>query len=48
MGTIAATPTISSAVLDALAPLGIKHIDMPLTAEKLWQAIQASSNGGND
>ena len=48
MGTIAATPTISSAVLDALAPLGVKHIDMPLTAEKLWQAIQASSNGGSD
>jgi carbon-monoxide dehydrogenase large subunit len=42
MGTIAATPTIANAVMDALAPLGIRHIDMPLTPEKIWQAIQAS------
>lgn len=48
MGTIASTPTITSAVLDALSPLGIKHIDMPLTAQKIWQAIQASSNGGGN
>lgn len=48
MGTIAATPTIVSAVMDALSPLGIKHIDMPLTPEKVWKAIQASSNGGTD
>lgn len=46
MGTIAATPTIASAVFDALAPLGVRHIELPLTAEKIWQAIQASSNGG--
>lgn len=48
MGTIAATPTIVSAVMDALAPLGIKHIDMPLTPEKVWRAIQSSSNGGGN
>ncbi|UCC54820.1 MAG: molybdopterin-dependent oxidoreductase [Anaerolineaceae bacterium] len=48
MGTIAATPTIVGAVMDALSPLGIKHIDMPLTPEKVWQAIQASSNGGGN
>jgi carbon-monoxide dehydrogenase large subunit len=48
MGTIAATPTIASAVFDALSPLGIRHIDMPLTSEKIWQAIQASSNGGGN
>jgi len=46
MGTIAATPTIVNAVMDALAPLGIKHIDMPLTSEKIWQAIHSSQNGG--
>ena len=46
MGTIAATPTVANAVLDALAPLGIKHLDMPLTAEKIYNAIQ-SANGGN-
>jgi carbon-monoxide dehydrogenase large subunit len=46
MGTIAATVTIANAIMDALAPLGIRHLDMPLTAEKVWQAIQASQNGG--
>jgi len=38
-GTIASTPAIVNAVIDALSPLGIRHIDMPLTAEKLWRAI---------
>ncbi len=47
MGTIASTPTIANAVMDALAPLGVTHIDMPLTAQKVWQAIQ-SANGGGD
>jgi carbon-monoxide dehydrogenase large subunit len=46
MGTIASTVTIANAVIDALAPLGIKHIDMPLTSEKIWQAIHSSQNGG--
>lgn len=46
MGTIAATPAIVNAVMDALAPLGVSHIDMPLTAEKVYQAIQAAKNGG--
>jgi len=47
MGTIAATPAIANAVMDALAPLGIKHIDMPLTAEKIYKAIQSANGGGN-
>jgi carbon-monoxide dehydrogenase large subunit len=38
-GTIAATPAIVNAVLDALAPLGVKELDMPLTSEKVWRAI---------
>lgn len=42
MGTIAATPTIANAVMDALAPLGVRHIDMPLTPEKVWRAIQSA------
>jgi len=42
MGTIAATVTVVNAVMDALAPLGIKHIDMPLTSEKIWQAIHGN------
>jgi carbon-monoxide dehydrogenase large subunit len=48
MGTIAGTATVVNAVLDALAPLGIKHMDMPLTSEKIWQAIQSSQNGGGN
>ncbi len=39
-GTIGSVPAIANAVMDALAPLGIRHIDVPLTAEKVWQAIQ--------
>jgi len=39
-GTIASTPAIVNAVIDALSPLGITHIDMPLTAEKVWGAIR--------
>ena len=38
-GTIAASPTVVSAVLDALKPFGVKHLDMPLKAEKLWQVM---------
>jgi carbon-monoxide dehydrogenase large subunit len=38
-GTIASTPAVVNAVVDALAPLGITHIDMPLTPERVWRAI---------
>jgi aerobic carbon-monoxide dehydrogenase large subunit len=39
-GAIAAPQTIVSAVLDALSPLGVTHIDMPVTPERVWRAIQ--------
>lgn len=39
-GTIASTPCIVNGVMDALRPLGITHIDMPLSPERVWQAIQ--------
>jgi aerobic carbon-monoxide dehydrogenase large subunit len=39
-GTVAAPCAAISAVLDALAPLGVKHIDMPATPARVWQAIQ--------
>ena len=48
MGTITSTPTIANAVIDALAPLGIKHLDIPLTAPKIFEAIQGAPNGGGD
>jgi len=41
-GTIAATPTVVNAVLDALAPFGVAHLDMPLTPEKIWKAVKAA------
>ncbi len=46
MGTIAGTVTVSNAVLDALAPLGIRHLEMPLTPEKIQSAIVAANGGG--
>ena len=41
-GTIASTITIYNAVIDALKPFGITRLEMPLTSEKVWQAIQQS------
>ena len=46
MGTITSTPAVTNAVMDALSPLGITHIDIPLTPEKVWRAIQSARNGG--
>ncbi len=40
-GTIGSTPAIHNAVLDALAHLGVRHIDMPLTPRKIWAALNA-------
>jgi carbon-monoxide dehydrogenase large subunit len=40
-GTVAGTPTVINAIVDALAPLGVTDIGMPATPEKIWQAIQA-------
>lgn len=44
-GTIGSTPAVVNAVMDALAPFGVKHIDMPLRPEKLWRAMHARPNG---
>ncbi len=42
-GTIGSTPAIHNAVVDAVSHLGVKHIDMPLTAQTVWQAINSAS-----
>jgi carbon-monoxide dehydrogenase large subunit len=42
-GTIGSTPAIQNAVVDALSHLGVTHIDMPCSPERVWQAIQAVS-----
>jgi carbon-monoxide dehydrogenase large subunit len=42
-GAIAAPPAVVNAVVDALADLGIRHIDMPLTPERVWRAVREAS-----
>jgi carbon-monoxide dehydrogenase large subunit len=46
-GTIAASPTIVNGVIDALRPLGVDYIDMPLTPLRVWQAIQEAEGKGS-
>ena len=41
-GTVGALPAIVNAVMDALTPLGVKHIDMPTTSQRIWQAMHAA------
>ncbi len=42
-GTIGSTPAIVNAVVDALRPLGVRHIDMPLKPEKIWRVLRSAS-----
>ena len=44
-GTNGAPPAVANAVMDALSPLGIDHVDMPYTAPKLWRAIRDAQQG---
>jgi carbon-monoxide dehydrogenase large subunit len=39
-GTIASTAAVANAVMDALSPFGIQHIDMPLTPGRIWEALR--------
>jgi aerobic carbon-monoxide dehydrogenase large subunit len=45
-GTIGATPAVHNAVIDALAPFGVRHIDMPVNGETVWRAVNAARAGG--
>jgi carbon-monoxide dehydrogenase large subunit len=45
-GTIGATPAVQNAVVDALAHLGIRHLDMPTSPLRVWEAIQAATAEG--
>lgn len=45
-GTIGSTPAVHNAVVDALAHLGVRHIDMPCTPEKVWRAIAGAGGVG--
>ena len=44
-GTIAAPPAVVNATIDALSPLGIDHMDMPVSPERVWAAIQGAQGG---
>lgn len=44
-GTVGAPPALVNAVIDALAPYGVRHLDMPLTEERIWRAIHAARQG---
>jgi carbon-monoxide dehydrogenase large subunit len=39
-GTVGALPALLNAVNDALAPLGVRHLDMPVTPARVWRAIR--------
>src|SRR5258708_4780192 len=41
-GTIGCSPAVVNSVVDALSPLGVRHIDMPLTPEKIWKLVQGA------
>jgi carbon-monoxide dehydrogenase large subunit len=42
-GTIGATPAVQNAVVDAVSHLGVRHIDMPTSPQRVWDAIQAAA-----
>jgi carbon-monoxide dehydrogenase large subunit len=46
-GCVSAPPAVVNAVLDALKPLGVRHIDMPLTPYRVWRAIQDAARQEN-
>jgi len=45
-GTIGATPALVNAVVDALAPLGVTHVDLPIKRERIWRILQKSAGRG--
>jgi carbon-monoxide dehydrogenase large subunit len=44
-GSIGSTPAVQNAVVDAVAHLGVRHIDLPVTSRRVWQALQAVQPG---
>ncbi|GAA1198661.1 xanthine dehydrogenase family protein molybdopterin-binding subunit [Pseudonocardia alaniniphila] len=43
--TVGATPAVQNAVVDALRPLGVRHVDLPCTPERVWRAVQDARSG---
>lgn len=44
-GTLGSTPAVQSAVVDALSHLGVRHVDIPCTPERVWRAVTAAASG---
>ena len=44
-GTIGSTPAVQSAVIDAVSHLGVRHIDLPCTSERVWRTIRDAEAG---
>ncbi len=44
-GTIGATPALANAVVDALSPLGVRHVDLPVKRERIWRLLHKTSRG---
>ena len=42
LGTVGGTPTVVNAILDALRPLGVRNLEMPVTSERVWQAMRGA------
>jgi carbon-monoxide dehydrogenase large subunit len=42
-GTIAATPAVTNAVIDALRPLGVNYLNMPLSSMRIWETIKEAN-----
>ena len=45
-GTIGSTPAVQSAVVDALSPFGVRHVEMPANGERVWRALQDARASG--
>ena len=43
-GSIGATPAVQNAVVDALAHLGVRHVDMPTTPYRIWKAMREATS----
>jgi carbon-monoxide dehydrogenase large subunit len=43
-GTIGSTPAVQNAIIDAVAQLGVRHIDMPATPQRVWEALRAAAS----
>jgi carbon-monoxide dehydrogenase large subunit len=46
-GAIAASAAVANAVIDALAPFGVRHLDMPYTSQKVWETMKGAKGGAS-